>query len=250
MGSVILVDDEYASRQILRGFIADYVRNPSLQIEEYATGTEGLRAVSPHEATLVFFDLSLPDLSGKEFRRQCQVVNPRVFLVVVTQLQMFDLVYDAINAGCQGYLLKPVMRSEVYALLDRWRHGEGETWASAPPRYSEEEWLSGEEAVRRAVFYVRQHYEEPLVLTEIAAHVHLSPSYFSRLFKATMGQSFGEFLTQERLKHARHLLGHSEVPIEIIAQRTGFSSATYFATNFRRWEGKTPRQYRDLMRQL
>ncbi|MCL6633906.1 MAG: helix-turn-helix transcriptional regulator, partial [Alicyclobacillus herbarius] len=85
---------------------------------------------------------------------------------------------------------------------------------------------------------------------EVAARVYLSPSYFSRLFKAETGTTFIDYLTNYRIQKSKVLLRVTSLPIEIIANNTGFSNASYFSTTFNRIEGRTPTEYRNLLTAL
>jgi YesN/AraC family two-component response regulator len=89
------------------------------------------------------------------------------------------------------------------------------------------------------------NYGYALTLKEVANQVYLSPSYFSRLFKEEVGMTFVEYLSFVRVQKAKTLLRVSSLPIEIIANNTGFSNASYFATAFKKLVGKTPREYRE-----
>jgi two-component system response regulator YesN len=98
--------------------------------------------------------------------------------------------------------------------------------------------------------YIHNNYHLPLTLNEVASMVYLSKSHFSRLFKNVTGMTFVEYLTQVRIQKSKYLLKTSSLPIDVIAHKTGFSNASYFATIFKRLEGKTPKEYRELFQKL
>jgi len=100
------------------------------------------------------------------------------------------------------------------------------------------------EAIKEAKRYMAQHFGEPLSLEDIARMVHLSPYYFSRLFKEREGLTFIEYLTNLRLEEAKRLLVKTEEKIENIAQRVGYGEANYFSRLFKRKVGMSPTEYR------
>lgn len=97
------------------------------------------------------------------------------------------------------------------------------------------------ETVRK---YVREHLEGDLSRNALANVVHLNPDYLSSLFREKSGTSLTEFITQERLRSAKHLLLTTDLPVHEIAIRTGFQNISYFSKQFRRMEDLTPMQYR------
>lgn len=98
--------------------------------------------------------------------------------------------------------------------------------------------------IQRAVKYIYQHFRQPLTLAEVSAVASLSPTYFSRKFKATTGMSFKEYLNYVRLKHAQTALLTTNSSITDIALEYGFSDSNYFKDLFKKIYGKSPRAYR------
>lgn len=240
VGQFVIVDDDEASRAQLRDLIyrGPYRHAP---IRECLSGEEGLRSIQQSQPAVVFFDPSLPDMTGMDFLKQALILAPTLSTVMMSQLKMFELIYDAVNLGCRGYLLKPILRSELLTVLhhlapsQEMRHPECP--GDADPARNPIEW---------AQTLVERHYERPLAIPEIAAHVFLSPSYFSRLFKMETGITFVEYVTRIRLSQAKRLLRTTVISMEGVASLAGFGSASYFATLFHRMEGRTPSEYRQL----
>lgn len=88
------------------------------------------------------------------------------------------------------------------------------------------------------------HYSRKLTLEEIASRVSLSTSYLSKIFKEETGQTVIEYLTEIRLKRARELMLEEDLSLEEVAQRVGFSDASYLSRVFKREEGITPGQFK------
>ncbi|MBD2843871.1 response regulator [Paenibacillus sp. IB182496] len=96
--------------------------------------------------------------------------------------------------------------------------------------------------------YILQHFNRDLSLNEVADHVFLNPSYFSRMFKNVTGINFSEFLTQTRLDKAMALIREGNYKIYEVSEQVGFSSSKYFSTIFRQKIGCTPKEYDRLMK--
>ncbi|MDY0290335.1 MAG: helix-turn-helix domain-containing protein [Sphaerochaeta sp.] len=92
---------------------------------------------------------------------------------------------------------------------------------------------------------VEREYHNPNVcLQYVADAVQLSPTYLSKIFKASEGISFGDYFFSIRMKKASALLSETETPIREIATAVGFSNENYFYTVFRKQVGFTPNEFR------
>lgn len=95
-----------------------------------------------------------------------------------------------------------------------------------------------------AVEYINSHYKEQISLEQVAAQVYLNPEYFSRAFKAEVGQTFVNYLTDVRLKASVRLLENTALRVQDIAQQVGYYNASYFSTTFKKKYGMSPYEYR------
>lgn len=99
-------------------------------------------------------------------------------------------------------------------------------------------------AVRRAVEYIAQHYDQPISIQQVAEMLKLSPSYFSSLFSRKMGMGFHAYLTRVRIEEATRLLTATDYPISQIASFVGYADQSSFTKAFSRLMGITPHQIR------
>lgn len=79
------------------------------------------------------------------------------------------------------------------------------------------------ELFRRALEYIQSHFAEPLTIDAVARHIAVSRAAFTRGFQHEIGQTFKEYLTDLRLKHAQVLLENTHVPIDDISRQVGLS---------------------------
>lgn len=100
-------------------------------------------------------------------------------------------------------------------------------------------------AIRLALKYIEAHYREDISQSDVAEAVHLTPSYFSTLFKKSFGQGFSDYLTELRIEHVKERLKTSSEKIKGIAAAEGFRDPQYFVKIFKRLTGLTPSQYRE-----
>lgn len=104
---------------------------------------------------------------------------------------------------------------------------------------------SQDETVLLVNNYINSHLAEDLSMQVLAEVVHLNPSYLSRLYKGKTGQSVSGYIFRTRLERACQLLRKTQDKISEIAKKTGFASAGYFSSSFRREYGQTPQEYRE-----
>lgn len=98
--------------------------------------------------------------------------------------------------------------------------------------------------INKACAYITENFHKSISLEEVAQTVHLSPYYFSRLFKAGKGCNFVDFLTKVRIDKAKILLQNPEQTVVRVAAEAGYQDASYFCRVFRQEVGVTPNQYR------
>lgn len=93
-----------------------------------------------------------------------------------------------------------------------------------------------------AIDFMSRHLSGKWQLKEAAAHVNLSESRFTVLFKQTMGCSPGAYWQQLRLRRAHELLSTGLTPAETAAQ-LGFYDVFHFSRSFKHNFGLTPAEY-------
>lgn len=99
--------------------------------------------------------------------------------------------------------------------------------------------------IQKAIHYIEANHPGRMSLNETAAHVYLSPAYFSRLFKAETGTNFCEYLNQVRIERAKQQLVSSQVSLKDLADQLGFDGQSYFSKVFKKKTGLTPARYRE-----
>ena len=103
--------------------------------------------------------------------------------------------------------------------------------------------------IEKAKSYIRDNYKKDISLDEVSREVDISPYYFSKLFKQETGGNFIEYLTEIRLRNARELLKDSGLSIKEICAESGYSDPNYFSRIFKKYEGVTPSEFRERLRQ-
>lgn len=98
--------------------------------------------------------------------------------------------------------------------------------------------------IRKATAYMDSEFAHALSVGDIASHIGLSASYFTKQFRAYTGYSPHEYLTLCRISHAKELLSYTSLPIKKITYECGFNSEENFIRAFNKKVGVSPSTYR------
>jgi DNA-binding LacI/PurR family transcriptional regulator len=98
--------------------------------------------------------------------------------------------------------------------------------------------------VTRALAHLRSHPETTVSAGELARLAGMSRRSFEYAVRREQGCSPGELLTTMRRNLAEKLLRESDLKISQVGRSCGYSDAAVFSAAFRRWSGKSPRDYR------
>jgi two-component system response regulator YesN len=99
--------------------------------------------------------------------------------------------------------------------------------------------------IAKARCYIDAQYSNPdISLSLVAAHVLLSPTYFSVVFAREVGETFIEYLTNVRIHRAMELLRTTSLTSSEIAYQIGYQNPRYFYSVFRKVAGLPPNEFR------
>ena len=93
--------------------------------------------------------------------------------------------------------------------------------------------------------YIQTNYQT-VTLEDMANEFHLSTPYISKYIKDKSGKTFGEHVTQIRLKRAKTLLKNGNMTVENISYAIGYPNAEHFIRVFKKTFNMTPIQYRNM----
>lgn len=93
--------------------------------------------------------------------------------------------------------------------------------------------------------YIQEEITNPsLSLGFVAEKFHMNDSYLSRIFKRELGFSFSKYLNRLRMERAIELLNTTDLKAYQIAESVGIPDAYYFSNCFKKYTGKSVRDYR------
>lgn len=108
---VFLVDDHHIVRSGLRLLLA---AQPDLEIVgEASNGLELLAQLSTTPTDVVLLDVNMPGMDGPETARQLQKQHPQVHILALSMLDQERYIFQMLNAGARGYMLKSTGTEEL-----------------------------------------------------------------------------------------------------------------------------------------
>jgi transcriptional regulator GlxA family with amidase domain len=93
--------------------------------------------------------------------------------------------------------------------------------------------------------WIETHAHHDLTLDDMARFAAMSVRTLNRRFQAETGRSPMQWVAEVRVRHAQQLLEVTDLGVESIGRRVGFTSAANFREQFRRLAGVSPRRYRE-----
>jgi AraC family transcriptional regulator len=172
--------------------------------------------------------------------RHVEIVPQFLVRDPVVEAVMTRLAFEAKNESPSGKLYA---ESACEFLAGHLIHAYS-TLSSRPPRRSGG--LSGRR-LKLVLEYIEENLAQPIALRQLAELAGVSARHFERAFRQAIGRPPHAHVLERRFAAARNLLlCESELDVQEIAVRTGFSSASHLAAVFRRSTGYSPTAFREL----
>ncbi|MUK87723.1 response regulator [Ornithinibacillus sp. L9] len=110
-----------------------------------------------------------------------------------------------------------------------------------------EEYYQSKQFKVQITTYIHDHFHENLSLEEAAAHMELSPNYFSNVFKQEFGETFIDYVTKVRMQKAKELVENSSYSLKEISYMTGYKDPNYFSRVFKKHFHLSPKQFKKVI---
>ena len=110
---------------------------------------------------------------------------------------------------------------------------------------SSEEFYNGMKKITPDILaYIEGNYNKKISLNDLAKISYYNPSYFSAVFKESMGKTVTEYICEMRISAAIKLLDETQLSVEQICNDVGYNDKKLFYKNFKASTGMTPNSYR------
>ena len=109
---VLIADDHTVVRD---GLVALLARRPDITVVgEASNGVEAVEKAGQLRPDVILMDLRMPEMDGAEAMRRIREQDPDVRFLVLTTFDNDEYIFEAIQAGAKGYLLKDASREDLF----------------------------------------------------------------------------------------------------------------------------------------
>lgn len=247
--SILLVEDEYAIRQLLKDLLAgQYI------IYEAGNGNEALELIRQTLPDLIISDIMMPDMNGLEL---CDKVKNtastcHIPFIILSARSAIDQQTEGYEAGADAYLPKPFyadhLQVRVRKLLE-YRQRLHEIFRRDHPfgQLEETDMPDTDKQFLQELVQVIENRmdEEGLNAEALEKHLLLSKMQLYRKLKTLTNMTPAEFIRYIRLKQAAQLLVKTRFTVAEIFYKTGFNNQSYFFREFKKMYHCSPNEYRE-----
>jgi len=108
-GTILVVEDQESARESL----VELLRGEGYDVHEAADGQEGINKINQLDLDVVLTDLMMPGADGLTVLKHVREFSPQTLVVLMTAHASVETAVEAIRAGAQDYLLKPLVFDDV-----------------------------------------------------------------------------------------------------------------------------------------
>lgn len=244
MYQLLIADDEFEIRNGLSQYfpwdelgyeIASLVEN----------GREVLDVVARQPIDVILCDIQMPVMSGIDVARELHQQNSPVKIVFLSGYREFEYAQQALLYGVKSYIVKPTKYNELENIFRKLKVELDQSKGSQSPSDPvEKESAAPETVIAKVKSYLEQNYRDA-TLDDAARLVHMNPYYLSKYFKKKTGENFSDYLIRVKMEKAKEFLMDVNNRTYTISEMVGYSNVKNFTRTFRKYVGKSPREFRN-----
>ncbi|MBU5351577.1 helix-turn-helix domain-containing protein [Paenibacillus barcinonensis] len=247
MHHILLVDYSHHLVRILGSLLEDN-KSPFVIKHHVSNSSEALDALSKQDFNVVVVHTERYDAAGLWLCHHIRQISD-IPIVLLGGRDQFSLVRKALTYQVNDYLPAPfkpdALLHSLNGLQDRLVPAPAQKRSALkPPIQLNGKAMDSTHVIRVVKAYVRDHLHEELTLKRIADMLHFNCAYLGQKFKTEEKVSFNDYMLQERMKKAKHLLLTTNLRIYEIALEVGYRDIDWFYKKFRACTGSSPNAYR------
>lgn len=199
--------------------------------------------------SLIVIDMSGAHDEGMELCGKLRRTSS-IPIILIGGSNDFQLARKAMYYQVSDYLPDPLSADDLRTSLQTVKR----TLAPAPSANPKMPALSAAEksspvvsVIDKVKEYVEEALHQNITLKEISHILHFNCSYLGQKFKIHENMTFLEYLLQQRMEKAKHLLEHTDMKIYEIAGEVGYTEMDWFYKKFKSYTGVSANEYRKMI---
>lgn len=242
MINILVVDDEYLSREGIKSIIQEELEE-DVNVLEAENGIDARKIIDKCNLDVILLDINIPGINGIDLCRYTKSKYTDIYIIVTTAYDDLSIKNKMMNLNVNKYLIKPIRPQKIADSLKKILNKNNKTYINklkAPVLNN----LSNN-YVKDTLNYIERNIKKNITLEDAASYVNLSPHYLSKIFKKETGVNFISYLTNRRIEIAKEMLEDESIPISNISIELCYSKSNYFSKVFKKKVGLTPSEYRE-----
>lgn len=242
---LLLVEDNEDIAQYLMNQFSD-----EFKVYRASNGQDGYEMARELLPDIIISDIMMEKMTGLELCTKVKkdILTTHIPVVLLTVLVTSDNKMEGLEVGADAYVEKPFeikyLRTVVNNLLKQRAamkekylleniHAAGGLNSGADSKF-----------LKKVEEILDSHYADPdFSIVDLSEKLNVSRSQLFRKFKSVTGKSPSDFIRIVRLKKAAEIILREKIGINEVAYRIGFNSPSYFILSFKKYFGKTPKEY-------
>lgn len=244
---ILLAEDSDELRIYLRNFLMG-----GFKVLTAKNGSQAYEIATEVIPDLIISDILMPGMDGLQLTSHIRKNSKtsHIPVILLTALSGHSVQLDSVNMGADLFLTKPIDETLLLAQIENIlanRDNLAEKYATnnATPFQTGNKFSFIERAEKYILDNIRN---EQLDINMLAKELNISRSSLHRKIKTDTNQSSTEFIRDIRLKYAIRLMNDNTYNMDEIAVLTGFNSTSWFNRCFKQKYGKTPKEYKNKLK--
>lgn len=249
--NLLIVDDEIFSVQ----GILDSVDWTKVKFDKVLTANNFSQAMNiflQEKIDILLCDIEMPFGNGIQLVDWVKEHYQNVECIFLTCHGEFSFASTAIKLQCFDYILKPVptdvlentlLRAQKKIEQEKLKQNYleyGKMYVNQMKESTEKE--QSTDVVSKVKSYIKEHIAESLNVEMLARLVNLSADYLTKVFKRECKITLNDYIIQQRMFLAKELLITTDMSVNRVSDKIGYSNYSYFSKAFKKYYGISPRE--------
>lgn len=220
----------------------------------------GKSCIQEKSIDIILCDIEMPGENGLDLLRWIRENEKDIECIFLTCHASFEYAKEAIQLGCQDYLLIPakyetigdavlkvvnriILKQETVRYQVYGKQAMKEKINKVTDIYGHKKM---QDIVEETICYVLENLgSDTLSVNEIAEKLFIHPIHLNRIFKKEKKISLGQYIISERMKMAGELLKTKHINANVVSELVGYKSYSNFNLMFKKYYGCPPSQYNE-----